>query len=67
MDQDEIHSAQSARRLRGQARPASAIEPGPGQEPVWDHPRAQAGGFQGGWITAEIVGPFEDGPGTGGG
>ena len=31
-------------------------------EPV----RAQAGGFYGGWITDEIVGPFKGEPGTGG-
>ncbi len=28
--------------------------------------RAQAGGFYGGWITREIVGPFKGEPGTGG-
>lgn len=28
--------------------------------------RAQAGGFYGGWITDEIVGPFKGDPGTGG-
>lgn len=28
--------------------------------------RAQAGGFYGGWITSEIVGPFKGDPGTGG-
>jgi len=28
--------------------------------------RAQAGGFYGGWITGEIVGPFKGEPGTGG-
>ena len=28
--------------------------------------RAQAGGFYGGWITPEIVGPFKGDPGTGG-
>jgi uncharacterized protein (DUF427 family) len=27
--------------------------------------RAQAGGFYGGWITGEIVGPFKGEPGTG--
>lgn len=26
--------------------------------------RAQAGDFYGGWITAEIIGPFKGGPGT---
>lgn len=28
--------------------------------------RAQAGGFYGGWITREIIGPFKGEPGTGG-
>ena len=28
--------------------------------------RAQAGGFYGGWITDEVVGPFKGDPGTGG-
>lgn len=33
-------SAQGARwRHRGQARPSFAVEPGPGQESVWDYPR----------------------------
>lgn len=27
---------------------------------------SQSGGFYGGWITSEIVGPFKGGPGTGG-
>ena len=26
----------------------------------------QPGGFYGGWITAELVGPFKGSPGTGG-
>jgi hypothetical protein len=26
--------------------------------------RAQAGGFYGGWVTDEIVGPFKGEPGT---
>lgn len=26
--------------------------------------RAQAGGLYGGWITAELTGPFNGGPGT---
>ena len=26
--------------------------------------RAQEGGFYGGWITSEVVGPFKGGPGT---
>jgi hypothetical protein len=25
---------------------------------------AQPGGFYGGWITSEVVGPFKGGPGT---
>lgn len=28
--------------------------------------RAQAGGFYGGWITDEVIGPFKGDPGTGG-
>jgi hypothetical protein len=28
--------------------------------------RAQAGGFYGGWITPEVVGPFKGGPDTSG-
>lgn len=28
--------------------------------------QAQPGGFYGGWVTPEIVGPFKGGPGTGG-
>jgi hypothetical protein len=32
------------------------IEPGQGQECVWD--------FYEGWITSDIVGPFEGAPGT---
>jgi hypothetical protein len=28
--------------------------------------RPQAGGFYGGWVTPEIVGPFKGDPGTGG-
>lgn len=28
--------------------------------------RAQEGGFYGGWITADLVGPFKGGPGTAG-
>lgn len=31
--------ARSAWRYRGQERPAFALEPGPGQESVWDYPR----------------------------
>ena len=39
MDNDDLKSARGAWRLRGQARPAGAVEPGPGQESVWDYPR----------------------------
>ena len=31
-----------------------------------EHVAAQAGDFYGGWITADIVGPFKGGPGTAG-
>jgi len=30
-----------------------------------DRVTAQSGGFYGGWITPDIVGPFKGGPGTG--
>jgi hypothetical protein len=55
------------------------IEPGQGQKSVWDYPRpprvednrvggekieAQEGDFYGGWITSDVVGPFEGAPGT---
>lgn len=39
MDHNDIQAAQAAWRFRGQSRPAGAIEPGPGQESVWDYPR----------------------------
>ena len=54
------------------------IEPGPGQESVWDYPRPprveagaeratpQPGRFYGGWVTSRIVGPFKGEPGTSG-
>jgi hypothetical protein len=53
------------------------IAPGPGQDSVWDYPRLprqertdkrtqvpQPGGFCGGWITRDIVGPVKGEPGT---
>lgn len=59
-------------------RPVRRIEPGPGQESVWDDPRPprgrrcagervepQPGGFYGGWVTHDVVGPFKGGPGPG--
>ncbi|MGB5297403.1 MAG: DUF427 domain-containing protein [Thiogranum sp.] len=39
MDRDDIKRARRAWGLRGQTRPAGAVEPGPGQESVWDYPR----------------------------
>ena len=39
MDKDDLKRARGAWRLRGQARPRGAVEPGPGQESVWDYPR----------------------------
>jgi uncharacterized protein (DUF427 family) len=39
MDKDDLERARSAWQSRGQARPAGAVEPGPGQESVWDYPR----------------------------
>ena len=63
-------------QFRGQQRPSFAIEPKDGQESVWDYPRLiecyidhervrpKPGGFYGGWITNEIVGPWKGEPGT---
>ena len=39
MDNDDLKRARGAWQLRGKTRPAGAIEPGPGQESVWDYPR----------------------------
>lgn len=39
MDNNDLKQARNAWQLRGQARPAGAVEPGPGQESVWDYPR----------------------------
>ena len=39
MDKDDLKRARDAWQLRGQARPEAALEPGPGQESVWDYPR----------------------------
>ncbi|MGD2113083.1 MAG: DUF427 domain-containing protein [Gammaproteobacteria bacterium] len=39
MDNDELDHARQRWRLRGQARPAGAVAPGPGEESVWDYPR----------------------------
>jgi len=39
----------------------------PGRVDAWvddERVRAQAGDFYGGWVTAEIEGPFKGGPGT---
>jgi uncharacterized protein (DUF427 family) len=41
-DDPRIARARAAWRFRGQARPAFAVEPGPGQESVWDYPRPPA-------------------------
>lgn len=38
----QIIAARSHWRYRGQERPEFAIEPGPGQESVWDYPRPPA-------------------------
>jgi len=47
-------------------RSAVAIYPGVMDEVLLDEEQvqAQAGGFYGGWITADIVGPFKGEPGT---
>ena len=73
MQPDDNLLAKLLWRNRGQARPTFAIEPREGQESVWDdcyvdgeRVRSQAGGFYGGWITNEIIGPFKGEPGTGG-
>jgi uncharacterized protein (DUF427 family) len=42
MDEDAVKRARGVWRLRGQARPVGAVEPGPGQESVWDYPRPPA-------------------------
>ena len=39
MNTDDPEQARRGWRLRGQARPAGALPPGPGQESVWDYPR----------------------------
>jgi len=41
-DDDPEHHARGAWRFRGQARPAGALQPGPGQESAWDYPRPPA-------------------------
>lgn len=38
-DEDSLAAARAMWRYRGQRRPPFAIEPGPGQESVWDYPR----------------------------
>jgi uncharacterized protein (DUF427 family) len=42
IDERDLERARSAWRWRGQARPGFAVEPGPGQESVWDYPRPPA-------------------------
>jgi uncharacterized protein (DUF427 family) len=39
MDNDDLKRARDTWHFRGRARPAGAVEPGPGQESVWDYPR----------------------------
>lgn len=39
MNSDDLERARSAWQMHGQARPAGAIVPGPGQQSVWDYPR----------------------------
>jgi uncharacterized protein (DUF427 family) len=39
MDNDDIKRARDAWQMRGQARPPGAVQPGPGQESVWNYPR----------------------------
>ena len=42
MNNDDLKRARGSWVLRGRARPAAAVEPGPGQESVWDYPRPPA-------------------------
>ena len=42
MDEDQLQRARGAWRHRGRKRPDGAVEPGPGQESVWDYPRPPA-------------------------
>ena len=42
MDNDELKRARGSWVLRGRTRPAAAVDPGPGQESVWDYPRPPA-------------------------
>lgn len=42
MNESEREKARNQWQHRGQARPGFAIEPGPGQESVWDYPRPPA-------------------------
>lgn len=39
MNAENLRHAQDSWRMHGQARPAGAVQPGPGQESVWDYPR----------------------------
>lgn len=39
MEERDFERAQSAWRFRGADRPSFAVEPGPGEESVWDYPR----------------------------
>ncbi len=39
MDNDDLKRARDTWQLRGQVRPDAAVQPGPGQESVWDYPR----------------------------
>lgn len=42
MNESELEKHRASWKHRGQARPDFAIEPGPGQESVWDYPRPPA-------------------------
>ncbi|MEO8739102.1 MAG: hypothetical protein ABI537_05295 [Casimicrobiaceae bacterium] len=75
-----VESAREHWTWRGHARPPFTVVTGPGQESVWDYPRPprialdcrvdgaaarpQPGGFYGGWVTPELVGPFKGEPGS---
>lgn len=42
MDKEALERARNIWQFRGQTRPPGAVEPGPGQESVWDYPRPPA-------------------------
>ncbi len=54
-------------KYTGDGRPPFAVEPGPGEESVWDYPRPlRMEADRRLWLTTEIVGLVKGEPGTGG-